>query len=437
MSTVEIYSADWIVPVDGPPVAQGAIVVGDDGRIVEIRADRGSSTAPRHEFPGAAIVPGFVNAHSHLEYAAFSGFGDGLPFAPWLDLHIARKRCLGEDGLLASARLGAVQSLTSGITTVADSAFSGAAASACREVGLRGIVHIEVFGSDPAAVSERFESMRERCRGSSLVQPGIAPHAPYSASAAVYRAAVELGVPCATHLAESAAEQEFMLNGTGPIEKVAAMTRVQSPGVSSVRHLASERAISTTTTAAHCVHVDDDEIASLAQLDVGVAHCPRSNALLGCGVAPLTRLRDAGLRVGLGTDSPASALNFDMFAEMRTAVAFARAAARRPDALSASDVLRLATAGSADAIGLSDVVGTLTPGKQADLAIIDIADTNFVPVEDISAAIVYGGSPRHVSRTIVGGRTRYRRGGSGWPGLQGAARSARRSMLGRAARDAT
>ncbi len=105
---------------------------------------------------------------------------------------------------------------------------------------------------------------------------------------------------------------------------------------------------------AHCVEIDEDELALLAERDVPVAHCPRSNALLGCGVAPLTALRDAGVRVGLGTDSPASAPSFDMFEEMRAAVYAARARERRPEALTATDALRLATAGAARALRIDD-----------------------------------------------------------------------------------
>jgi len=339
--------------------------------------------------------------------------------------------------MLASARLGVAESLASGITSTADSAFSGVAANACAELGLRAIVHLEVFGDDPGVVAERYADISRRCEDSDIVSAGISPHAPYTASAAVYRATLELDVPSATHLAESEDEKAFMLDGNGPMEKVAAMTRVPSPCMSSVRHLVAQGLLSSSMVAAHCVHVDDDEVAELARADVGIAHCPRSNALLGCGIAPLSKLRSAGLRVGLGTDSPASALSFDMFAEMRSAIMFARAESPRPDALTTADALRLATAGSAEAIGLSDTVGTLVPGKSADLAVIDLADTSFAPVEDVTAAVVYAGSPRLVSRTIVGGRTRYERGGSGWPRLQEAARKTRRKALGRPAPGAT
>ena len=154
---------------------------------------------------------------------------------------------------------------------------------------------------------------------------------------------------------------------------------------------------------------EPDEIALLAERGVPVAHCPRSNALLGCGIAPLHELRAAGVTVGLGTDSPASTPSFDMFEEMRTAIygrAGARAAARRR--CSAADALRLATIDAARALRIDGQVGTLTPGKRADLAVVSLAGSPYHPVEDPAAAVVFGGSPERVLETIVDGETRYR-----------------------------
>ena len=126
--------------------------------------------------------------------------------------------------------------------------------------------------------------------------------------------------------------------------------------------------------AAHCVKADEEEIALLAEHDVAVAHCPRSNGILGCGVAPLTALREAGMRVCIATDSPASTPSFDMFDEMRAAIVGARAREGRPDALTAHDALELATLGGARALGLDDAVGSLVPGKKADLTVLSLAE---------------------------------------------------------------
>ena len=146
--------------------------------------------------------------------------------------------------------------------------------------------------------------------------------------------------------------------------------------------LAGEGILGPRLAAVHCTRIEPPEIELLAEAGAAVVHCPRSNASLGCGAAPLAELLEAGVRVGLGTDSPASAPSFDVFAEMRAALLTARAREGRPDALTARDVLRLATLGSAEALGLEDEVGSLTPGKRADLAIVSFADSAYLPWDD-------------------------------------------------------
>jgi 5-methylthioadenosine/S-adenosylhomocysteine deaminase len=388
--------------VEREPIPEGAVAV-QDGRIAAVgtRAELGEG----ERFDGSAIVPGFVNAHSHLEYAVYSGFGDGLDFPTWLQLHIDRKARIGFGEMLAIARFGAAECLRSGITTVADASYSGASAPACDELGLRAIVYLEVFGG----TLEGFEARRERIDESlsDRVRLGISPHAPYTCSAELYGACVELGLPLATHLAESEDEREGL----------------------SIAELAELGLLSANVVAAHCVTVDAAEIALLAEHDVAVAHCPRSNALLGCGIAPLRELRAAGLRVGLGTDSPASTPSFDMFAELRAAIMAARARERRPDALSAREALELATLGAARALGTEAETGSLAEGKRADLAVVSLAGSPFLPWEDPAGAVVLGGSPERVLLTIVDGTERYRRGTTEWHELTAAAQGARSRLL--------
>jgi 5-methylthioadenosine/S-adenosylhomocysteine deaminase len=391
-----------VLPVDGEPIADGGVQV-DGARIVAV-GRTGSLEGDVERFPGSAIVPGFVNAHSHLEYAVYAGFGDGLPFGPWLDLHIGRKRRLDWDATVAVARLGAAECLASGITTVADASFTGATAIAADELGLRAIVQLEVFGDGPGELATRFEPNRSRVATafSDRVTLGVSPHAPYSCSPELYRECLALGLPVATHLAESAAEREWMLEGTGALAAYRELFPA-SPG--------------------------ETGIGLLAENDVAVVHCPRSNALLGCGIAPIAELRDAGVRVGLGTDSPASTPSFDAFDELRAAIGLARAGAGDAGALTAAEALRLATLGSAEAIGLAGDIGSLTPGKRADLCVVELAGSPFDPIEDPAVAVVLGGAPARVCRTIVDGMTRYVRGGSGWPELRRSAAAARARML--------
>jgi cytosine/adenosine deaminase-related metal-dependent hydrolase len=416
-----------VLPVEGEPIADGAVRI-EDGLIAEVgpAADIGEG----ERFPDSAIVPGLVNAHSHLEYAVYAGFGDGLAFAPWLALHIERKARIGFEEMEAIARAGAAACLRSGITTTADYSFSGAAVPACAELGLRAVVYLEVFGSDPDGVLAQFERSRGRIEGSlsDSVRLGISPHAPYTVSGDAWEACAGLGLPVGTHLAESPAEREWLVDGSGPMAEVRHLM-VEPPGETGVRTLARRGLLGPGTVAAHCVDVEEDEIALLAAHRVGIAHCPRSNGILGCGIAPLTALRAATERVGLGTDSPASTPSFDMFEELRTAVIAARAREARPDALTASEALELATLGSARALGLEHEIGSLAPGKRADLAVVSLAGSPLHPWEEPAAAAVLGGSPSRVLLTLVGGRPRYRKGGAECRELIDAATRARSLLL--------
>jgi cytosine/adenosine deaminase-related metal-dependent hydrolase len=424
-----VLSADWVLPVSGPPVRDGAVVV-DDGRIQAVGSS--AELGEGRRFPDAAIFPGFVNAHSHLEYAVYAGFGDGLPFGDWIGLHVERKARIGVADMEDIARLGAFECLRSGITAVGDCSFSGAAATACADLGLRATIYLEVFGETGAAVAERFQPMRERVAGalSDRVRLGVSPHAPYTCSLDLYRACDELGLPVATHLAESEDENEFLRTGGGGWEAFADLL-VKPMGTTGIRGLADAGLLGRHVLAAHCVVADEEEIALLAEHDVAVAHCPRSNALLGLGIAPVAELLAAGVRVGIGTDSPASTPSFDMFEELRTAVGLARLRKGGPSAMSAQRVLELATLGSATTLGLDDELGSLQPGKHADLAVVSLAGSPYVPWEDPAAAVVMGGSSSRVLLTIVGGEVRYDAETQRWQELQQRGIEARAKLLGR------
>lgn len=425
---MEVYSADWVLPVEGPPIEGGAVAV-EHGRIAAVGTSADLGTGRR--FEEAAIVPGFVNAHSHLEYAVYAGFGDGLAdFSEWIALHVLRKRRIGWEEFVAIAELGAADCLASGITTVGDCSYSGAAAVACARLGLRAIVYLEVFGADPAEVLAQFELSRERARDAfgDDVRLGISPHAPYTVSPEAYSACASLGLPVATHISESRAELDYLLRGEGAWAGYSELL-VDPPGVTGTRLLAERDLLGRNLVAAHCTHVDDEEIELLASSGTGVAHCPRSNAWLGCGIAPLAELRAAGAAVGLGTDSPASTPSFDIFEELRAAILTARAREQRPDALLAADALELGTLGGARALALDGEIGSLVPGKRGDLAIVSLSGSPFFPWEDPAAAVVFGGSPDRVLLSLVGGAVRYEKGGMDWHEVRQRAASARSRML--------
>jgi cytosine/adenosine deaminase-related metal-dependent hydrolase len=422
-----VLSAEWVLPVEGPPIEHGAVAI-EDGRIAAVGTVDELGTGTRYD--DAVILPGFVNVHTHLEYAVYAGFGDALTdFAEWIRLHTERKWRIGWDEYVDIARLGTAQLLASGVTTVGDCSYSGAAAVAAAELGLRGVVYLEVFGSEPADALAHFRKLRERVAPfeSDRVRIGVSPHAPYSVSASVYRACAELDLPMATHISESESEVRYLQDGGGAWSSIPWL--VEPVGTTGTRLLAREGLLGPNVLAAHCVVVDDEEIQILAEHDVAVAHCPRSNAYFGCGFARLRELRAAGLRVGLGTDGVSSTPSHDFFDELRTAVMVARGRERRPDALTASGVLELATLGSATALGLQQEIGSLVPGKRADVTIVSLADSSYLPWEDPAGAVVFGGAPERVVATFVDGQARYEKGGFEWHELTAAAQRARRAML--------
>jgi cytosine/adenosine deaminase-related metal-dependent hydrolase len=426
-SSAATYSADWVLPIEGAPIPDGAVVV-EGGRITAVgpAAELGAG----ERFEGAAIVPGFVNAHTHLEYAVYAGFGDGLPFAPWLQEHIERKQRLEFSDMLDIARLGAAECLRSGITTVADYSYAGAAAVACASLGLRGIVYLEVFGRDPREALEGWERTRARVEdafGDALAL-GVSPHAPYSCSEAVFEACAGLGLPLGTHLSESPGEIEWLVHGRGEMAPLARLF-VEPRGETGVATLDRIGLLGPDLLAAHCVQLDPDEVGLVGERRVRVAHCPRSNALLGCGIAPVSDLRRAGAVVGIGTDSPASAPSLDLFEELRAAVYAARARERRPDALTGAEALELATLGGARALGLGAEIGSLVPGKRADLAVVSLDGSAWEPWEDPATAVVLGGTPTRVLLTVIDGQVRYRRDEFEWRALIAGARRARSRLL--------
>ncbi len=365
-------------------------------------------------------MPGLVNAHTHLELTVMRGFLEELPFFDWVrTLTRARHFVLDEAKLLDSARLGVVEGLIAGVTTFADTGSSAAPFHALRQLGARGIAYREVFGPDPAQVDDSLAGLKAsvaamRADETPLVRVGVSPHAPYSVSddlfAAVAAYAIADDLPIAVHIAESEEETLLVERAQGPFADflrsrgIDVEARARSPitllercGVLAARPLLI-----------HAVRVDAPDIAAMARHRCAVAHCPASNAKLAHRVAPLLEMLDAGLDVGLGSDSMASNNRMDLLGEGRLAMLQQRERTRRVDALSAARVLELATRDGARSLGLGDAVGVLAEGCQADLAAFTL-DGIRGPVHDIATAVVHaGGTP--ALRTVVAGRVRVRDG---------------------------
>jgi len=415
--TRSLHRAEWVVPVSAPPIHDGAVLV-DDARIAAVGTagdlQRGDPLADVVDHGRSVILPGLVASHTHLEYASYGGFGDGLSFGDWLADHIHRKRALDREAMLAGASLGAFACVRSGVSAIGDCSFSGDALVAASAAGLRGIVYLEAFGGgDPAPVVADLERRLDGLAVDGLLALGISPHAPYSVSPEVYGALIgearRRGLRTATHVAESADELEAVIDGAGPIAEAVARIGGTVPRLAEhpLARLGRDGCLGPDVAVVHAVEIGPEEIGILAAARSPVAHCPRSNAQLGCGAAPVRALLDAGVVVGLGMDSPASALSFDMFEEMRCAIWLARTRERSATALTADEALRMATVGSARVLGLEDRCGSLESGKAADLTVLDLGSGAFWPVEDPIASIVYDGSPERVTMTMIAGVVRY------------------------------
>jgi 5-methylthioadenosine/S-adenosylhomocysteine deaminase len=423
--------ARWVLPVASPPVSRGAVRV-EGGRIAAV----GPAAAPGREglaaSPGervvdlgdSAILPGLVDAHAHLEWTALRGLLDGVPLTRWPIVFPRVRAVWRPDDYLASARLGALETLEAGITTVAESGPTGAGLAAMQEAGLGGRASVEVLGPDPeswethADAAERQVARLESQRGETRrIAIGLAPHALHTVSAPLLRwcrrFADAKGLPLSLHLAESAAEVRFLEHGDGPWAETYARAGVRAawPGRPPVAAAHEAGLLVRGTIVAHCVHARADDLAVLARTGAGIACCPRSNAGLGVGVAPLARLLAGDLPVGFGTDSGASVGAKDLFAEARAARLLARTASGDPAApAGASRLLSALTLGGARALGLEADIGSLQPGKRADLVAVALGRPHLRPADDVEAALVAAAGHHDVTWVMVEGEVKVEAG---------------------------
>ena len=372
-------SAEWLLPMDGGPISWGAVLIGAEGRVTAVGPDTEvphPPGVPGERFPSAALLPGLVNAHTHLELTGLDGQVEGAEFPDWIARIIALKRARTPADFLQAARDGLAACHAAGVTTVADTGDSGAVIQTLHEAGGSGVAYLEVFGPEPARAETQLADFQARVAAqrrfeTARVRLGVSPHAPYSVSGELYRRVADWaereGLPIAVHLAESAAESELLASGQGAFARQWERRGIPlppNPGCSPVEWLERHGVLGQRTLCIHLVRVGNSDIQKLRRADCAVAHCPRSNARHGHGDAPLTALRTAGLRIGVGTDSVASVSPLDLLAETR--------AAQRLGGLSAAQALELCTLGAARAIGLGADVGSLSVGKWGDAAVISL-----------------------------------------------------------------
>lgn len=420
---MKILTAEYVVPISSDPIRVGAVAIDGDkiamvGGRDEVVAEYPNASV--EDFGEAAILPGFVNCHAHLELTAMRGALDNVEhdFRSWL-LKINDLRAgLSDDDIVQWAIAGAREAAAAGVTCIGDiGRFGHAGVAALKEVGLRGIVHQETeFSPDNATADEDFKKLAEKfeklhSESTDLVNVGLSPHSPYTVGSRLFELIAQYSIinriPLTIHAAESADEDALMMRGEGFFTEVYEKFGVEwnSPHCTSIEYLERLGVLSTRPLLAHCVTVSDSDIKRIKSNGAKIAHCPKSNAKFGHGYAPFEKFLDARISVGLGSDSVASNNVCDLLEESRFAALSARNRPGSKRFVSAREVLESATLGGAKALGLDSLIGTLEPGKQADIAVVSLDHHAQQPVNDVEAALVFSSCGRDIVAVLVAGKT--------------------------------
>ncbi len=387
------------------PIRDGAVAVRGE-RIVHVgpSADIEKRYSAERTLGGKAkaVMPGFVNTHTHAAMVFFRGMADDLPLKVWLEEHIwpAETRWLSPGFVADATELACLEMLKAGVTLYNDMYFfEDASAEAVKRIGMRAVLGVGILDF-PTAAAETTEGYLAnadefigRWAGDELVTPSIAPHATYTCSPETYGRALEIadrhGVAVHTHLHETRWEVEEIKRRYG-----------KSP----VELLHSEGLLDSRVLAAHCVWLTGREMEILAERGVSVSHCPESNLKLASGIAPVTEMLRAGVRVTFGTDGAASNNDLDVMSEMATAAKLHKAVSEDPTALTARTAMLMATRWGAEALGLGERVGSLQPGRLADVVVVDLHSPHLTPIYDIYSHMVYSAKASDVETVMVNGR---------------------------------
>jgi len=356
---------------------------------------------------GRVVMPGLVNAHTHVPMSLLRGLADDLRLDVWLMGYMmpVEREFVTPEFVRLGTRLGCAEMIRSGVTCFADMYyFEEAVAEAAADVGMRGLCGQTVLRF-PTPDARSYEEGLTRARefiqgwtGHPLIVPAPAPHAPYTCTPEILRSCAELAaefdVPLHIHLSETLLEVQESRERHG------------MPGVPYVR---KHGLFDAKVLAAHCVHVDDGEIRALKNFDAGVAHNPSSNLKLAAGIAPVARMLELGVNVGIGTDGAASNNDLDMFEETRLAALLAKGTQGDPTAVPARDALLMATRLGAAALHMDHLTGSLEPGKRADLMVLDVSRLHNLPAfardpAAIYARIVYTSKSTDVVDVMCNGR---------------------------------
>jgi 5-methylthioadenosine/S-adenosylhomocysteine deaminase len=387
--------------------APGWVAVTGDSIVALGGGEAGWSAAETVDCGGRVLMPGLVNAHTHVAMTLLRGLADDLRLDVWLMGYMmpVEREFVDADFVRLGTKLGCAEMIRSGITCFADMYyFEEAVAEAAADAGMRAFCAQTVLRF-PAPDAASFEDGLARARafivgwkGHPLIVPGPAPHAPYTTTPEILRACAELAaefdVPLHIHLSETLLEVE----DSRRVHGMPVIPWVKKQGLFGAKVLA-----------AHCVHVDEGEMRALKNHDAGIAHNPTSNLKLAAGIAPVGKMRELGLAVGIGTDGPASNNDLDMFEETRLAALLAKGSTGDPTCVPAREALAMATRLGAQALHMGSITGSIEAGKRADLVVLDLETPHNIPSfgrdpSGVYAQIVYAAKSSDVRDVMCNGR---------------------------------
>lgn len=387
-------------------IENGALAV-RDGIIEKVWSPSTDAPLPQAkesiDCAGKLVMPGLVNAHTHLPMSLFRGLADDLALDQWLNDYIfpAEATYISPQTVGLGTRLSAAEMLLNGITACCDGYFHAEeVATAMSSTGMRaaigqGVIDFPAPGvPDPMRNVDVAKSFVDAWLGrSKLLQPSIFCHSPYTCSPQTLQtakaAAAQMGVRFQIHVAETQFEVQQCR---------------ESNGCSPVAYLHGLGLLDAKTVLIHAVWVDADDIAMIADSGASVVHCPESNMKLASGIAPVPEFIDAGLTIGLGTDGCASNNDLDLFGEMKSAAGLHKVHRFNPTVLDAASVIRMATIAGARLLGLEQQIGSLEAGKQADLIVLELRQPHLLPLYHPASHIVYAARGSDVHHVMIAGR---------------------------------
>lgn len=378
------------------------LAVGDEGEILK------TFSAPDIlDCGGKVLMPGFVNTHTHVPMTLLRGLSDDLRLDVWLLGYMmpVEREFVTPEFVALGTKIACAELIRTGVTCFNDMYYyEQVVAETAAEIGLRAVCSQTVMKfptPDAHSYEESLEYTRDfikKFQNHSLIVPSIAPHAPYTCPPEILKActdlALEFDIPLHIHISETKEEVEEMRRENG----MPVVPWVKKQGVLEAKVLA-----------AHCVHIDEGEIRTLEHAHVGIAHNPSSNLKLASGIAPVAKMLELGINVGIGTDGTASNNDLDFFEEIRLANFIAKGSSGDPTVLPASQTLLMATRMGADALHLGEITGSLEPGKRADLILVDIGTIHNSPhfrhsPDGIYSQLVYAGKAGDVTDVMVNGK---------------------------------